>query len=221
MPIRRGTHALAIPPISLAAGYIAQANNRQCPRSTAFRRRDYNVTMYPMIGVVDDSGEIGATVFRRTALFITAVLVLALYATVLLYQPTRPGLIEYACERNHRAADFIPERVRSVDLRLTRMVVPGVRASEWEVKTPAGVAGKAVTFRLETGSFGGSEGFQWKGADGRTRTAFVSFSDIVGKFGPYSAWVDLAEGGSRTYKGPGKSDYEKYTCGPVALTRGG
>jgi hypothetical protein len=172
--------------------------------------------------VIDDQprdDEMRPAVALRAFLVILVVVLLALAGIVMLTHPTRI-LTEYACERNHAAVDFDPDLVRSTDLRLKRTWVRRTQApNEWELKGPPPLDGTSTTFPLNTNSIGGSEGIQWKSADGRTRTAFLSFSDIVGERGPYTVWLDVSDDSSRTYKGAAYGGYVRFTCGPIAQKR--
>ncbi|WP_139216637.1 hypothetical protein [Sphingomonas sp. NFR04] len=58
----------------------------------------------------------------------------------------------------------------------------------WSVQTSGSTPVRANSFIADTGSMGGSQGLRWKGSDGQQRTAIMSYSDIVGEYGPETIW---------------------------------
>jgi NADH-quinone oxidoreductase subunit H len=66
----------------------------------------------------------------------------------------------------------------------------GAGTTGWEFNLLHGVDTiSGIPFAARTGSIGGSEGIQYRDANGDLKRAYVSFSDIVGDKGPAEVWV--------------------------------
>jgi hypothetical protein len=69
----------------------------------------------------------------------------------------------------------------------------------WSVETPGAAPIKAASFPIRIGSIGGAEKIQWRADSGQASTAIISFSDVIGDYGPTTIEVSLQPGdGKRT-----------------------
>src|SRR5262249_55763553 len=125
----------------------------------------------------------------------------ALAAGIVELKPGEVLRTDYVCERNHAAVDFDPRVMRSRDLALIwfRDRHASRWTSRWIVQPAGSNAVIAASFPVRTGSIGGSEGIQWKAANGQIYTGFLSFSDLIGQFGPDSLWIEQRAGDDRRY----------------------
>ncbi len=131
----------------------------------------------------------------------------------------RNKTITYDCSRDSKAVDFDPERIGTIDLRLTS-IQREQQPDAWLVKWPGQTPISATSFHVDTGSFGGSQGIRWRRANGTNMVAILSFSDIVlGPYGPASIWVRIQEGSSTGIRANLDSyDPPDFTCGPDPKT---
>jgi hypothetical protein len=75
-----------------------------------------------------------------------------------------------------------------------RNVLSGQTNSEWSVIYPGHELITATSFRVDTNSYGGGSGLQWKHPDEGYVVAYLGFSDIIGPDGPEvheTIWLDL------------------------------
>jgi hypothetical protein len=112
---------------------------------------------------------------------------LQLQSMVRTVQRWRIGTVRYACSENS------PDTVGQPVLGLTERRHPGGLGT-WFVEWPQRKPIEAISFPARTGSYGGSQGIKWREPDGRKMTAYVSFSDVMGKHGPTSIWVTVHQG---------------------------
>lgn len=120
------------------------------------------------------------------------------------YARSQTGSITWLCKPvGFRPGDPLTV-LEPVTLRLTEQRKPG-RAPNW-VATWQGKKSVAVeNFDVNTGSIGGSQGIRWQEADGRKMEAYLSFSDLLGEYGPVSMHLIAVE----------SSLADKYTRGEV------
>lgn len=109
------------------------------------------------------------------------------------FERLRTGSIAYVCSRFSRRMDYDPKTAGPTEFTLTQIRHPGQLAS-WTVTWPGKTPIQATSFDARTGSIGGSQGIEWRQPDGRHMIAYLSFSDVLGEFGPASLWVALADG---------------------------
>lgn len=129
------------------------------------------------------------------------------------------GSITYVCSTKSRTFDYDPKTIGTIELKLTEYRHPGslgVWAVEWPGKKPI----EAKSFRARTGSIGGSQGITWLEPNGQRMTAYLSFSDILSKYGPAGIWVSVLEG-DPPEKAPGlfSSASPIFFCGPDPASR--
>lgn len=124
------------------------------------------------------------------------------------------GSITFDCSTSSKTVDFDPKNIGPVQLRLTSVKRDG-QPRRWTVQWPGQPSIAARNFKAWTGSMGGSQGLSWTDLNGRPKSALLSFSDIVGPYGPETLWVTLVsakqtqiqeklDGGERI----------DFTCGP-------
>lgn len=155
---------------------------------------------------------------RRAVLCVVLLIVVAAVLTPLVFhhlrwtqlieREARDQEITYRCARQTGGVDFDPRLAGTTVLSLIARRKGGERT--WKVVVPGLAPVSATGFRAESGSMGGSQGLRWISPGGRREEVLLSFSDIVGEFGPETIWVDRLPG---TGPGPGE-----LTCGPVSRT---
>jgi hypothetical protein len=124
------------------------------------------------------------------------------------------GSITYLCSTHSQKADYDPKTVGPIELKLKEIRHPGKLAT-WIVLWPHQEPIRATSFHAHTGSFGGSSGISWHQPDGRHMIAYLSFSDVMGKFGTTSIWLELIQSEKpQSEFVPGTVPSVKYTCGP-------
>ena len=101
------------------------------------------------------------------------------------------GTITYRCSDRWVSVDYDPKTVGPPVLNLIVQHVPRTRRSVWSVQRAGSLPITASTFTADTHSIGGSRGLRWREADGREMAATLSFSDIIGEYGPQTIWVQL------------------------------
>ena len=102
------------------------------------------------------------------------------------------GSIAYVCSRTLvTMLDHDP--AGAIDLRLEERRHP-LNSGTWIVTWPGKRPIEATSFPASTGSIGGSQGITWLEPDGQHMTAYLSFSDLVGTYGPAGIWVSLVQG---------------------------
>jgi hypothetical protein len=121
------------------------------------------------------------------------------------------GSTTYVCSKNSITMEYDP--AAAIDLRLTERRHPG-KVGTWIVAWPGKKPIEATSFPANTGSIGGSQGLAWREPDGRHMTAYLSFSDLVGLYGPAGMWLSLVPGDQAT-KGAtlDATASTKFTCG--------
>lgn len=124
------------------------------------------------------------------------------------------GSITYNCSTSSLTLDYDPKTIGKIELRLTEFRHPG-KLGKWVVGWPGKKLIEARSFSVNTGSIGGSQGIEWKEPDGRRMIAYLSFSDIMGEYGPAGIWITLLEDDvSGKFVSPTTTPSTKFTCGP-------
>jgi hypothetical protein len=142
------------------------------------------------------------------ALVLTPLVVHHLRWTQIIEREARDQEVTYRCARLSGAVDFDDRLAGPTRLSLIARRKGGART--WKVLVPGSAPVSATSFPAESGSMGGSQGLRWKSPGGQTKEILVSFSDIVGEFGPATIWVDhLPKTGSAL---------AELTCGSVSRT---
>jgi hypothetical protein len=158
--------------------------------------------LYPLVSVILSSA------------FAGALMNLAFQSDLRRVQRWRSGSITYVCSTYSPTADYDPKTIGATKLRLTEYRHPGKLGTwivAWPVKTPI----TATSFDARTGSIGGSQGIKWREPDGRHTTAYLSFSDLMIKYGPESIWVALVQGDEAARAlHPDAMRSTMFTCGP-------
>lgn len=152
---------------------------------------------------------LGLVLLIVMALVLTPLVVHHLRWTQLIEREARDQEITYRCARQSGAVDFDARLAGPTVLSLIARHKGGERT--WKVAVPGSAPVPATSFPAETGSMGGSQGLRWRSPSGRKEELLLSFSDIVGEFGPDSIWVDYLP--KKT--GPSLGEL---TCGPVSRT---
>lgn len=129
--------------------------------------------------------------------------------------PWSTGSITYVCSTHSRTIDYDPTTIGPVELKLKEirhLGKPGTWIVIWPGKKPI----EARSFPIQTGSIGGSRGIEWREADGRHMTAYLSFSDIMTKYGPAGFWVELVNSGlpAKLVNPATATPSTSFTCGP-------
>lgn len=116
-----------------------------------------------------------------------------------------PAADVYTCEylMSDKAAPHTPPRA---DLVLTRSA-----DDMWTVAWPGKMPIAAEKFDAQFGSIGGSVALRWI-EDGKTQSAFISFSDIVTSDGSRAGWLSLAK--PSLWQAPG------YVCATPSRKKG-
>jgi hypothetical protein len=93
----------------------------------------------------------------------------------------------FACSyvRNPRN---VPDPRRHADLRMVRHGVG--EAAQWTLAWPDRPVITATSFPVEFGSVGGSQGLRWQ-ENGASKTAYISFSDVVMEGGSTAFWMSM------------------------------
>ncbi|MES2494219.1 MAG: hypothetical protein V4579_13180 [Pseudomonadota bacterium] len=100
------------------------------------------------------------------------------------------GSVIFDCSKSSEVVDFNREKIGPIELRLTSTRRDrGPR--RWIVQWPGKAPIVATNFDAATGSYGGSQGLSWTGTDGKPMSALLSFSDILGPYGPQTIWVTV------------------------------
>lgn len=124
------------------------------------------------------------------------------------------GSITYDCSEQSETLDFDPSNIGEITLRLTSLRHPR-ELSNWTVHWLGKPPIEAQSFDADTGSMGGSQGIEWRDADGRTMVAFLSFSDIYGEYGTTTIWTTVVRGEIATAQGKlDAGEFTRFTCGP-------
>lgn len=124
------------------------------------------------------------------------------------------GSITFDCSTTSETVDFDRKKIGPVELRLMSTRRDG-QPRRWTVQWQGQSSISAETFEASTGSIGGSQGLKWIDRNGRPRSALLSFSDILGPYGPQSIWVTLVEADSEgIQKELDAGRRIDFTCGP-------
>jgi hypothetical protein len=122
------------------------------------------------------------------------------------------GSIVHVCSTFSSTIDYDLRTIGSTRLRLMEFRNPG-KLSTWFVIWPGKAPIQTESFDVQTGSIGGSEGIKWREPDGTHRVAHLSFSDLMGEYGPSTIWVDIAQS-DVAGKILNSDPMPKLTCGP-------
>jgi hypothetical protein len=123
------------------------------------------------------------------------------------------GMITYQCSGRSGPADFDPRTIGPSELFLILRKQEG-DLMNWTVREPGHAPVHASTFAVNTGSIGGSQGLRWLTPGGELITATLSFSDVIGRYGPETIWVQMSRTDNR-HDGVGNKPIDnKLTCGP-------
>ena len=103
------------------------------------------------------------------------------------------GAVAYRCSDRWVSIDYDPKTVGPVVLNLIAQHQGQHRRMAWSVQRPGSQPIPASTFDVNTHSIGGSRGLKWRETDGHWMAAALSFSDILGAYGPATIWVRLSD----------------------------
>ena len=127
------------------------------------------------------------------------------------------GTIRYNCSSQSKSVDYDPRNAGPSELNILARWSAG-QPIAWNVQRPGHKAVPATTFDAHTDSIGGSQGLQWRDEGNQTRIAILSFSDVVGEYGPDTLWATVF----KTDGQGGAVDREvapmNLTCGPNPTT---
>jgi hypothetical protein len=99
------------------------------------------------------------------------------------------GMITYRCRDRWALADFDPKTVGPPVLNLIAQHHTG-KTMSWSVQRPGFQQIPASVFKVNTHSYGGSLGLRWRQTNGNWMVSILSFSDIIGEYGPATIWVE-------------------------------
>ena len=132
---------------------------------------------------------------------------------ILMRQRSR-GSITFDCSEKSQTMDFDRKTIGSINLRLTSTKRDGERR-RWAVQWPGTAAIPAERFDARTGSIGGSQGLSWTDANGKHVSALLSFSDIIGPYGPETIWVTVVQAEQAKIRHElDAGERRDFTCGP-------
>jgi hypothetical protein len=124
------------------------------------------------------------------------------------------GSITFDCSEKPRTMDFDRRTIGPINLRLTSTKHDGEQR-RWAVQWPGAAPIPAKKFDASTGSIGGSQGLSWTDANGRPVSALLSFSDILGPYGPESIWITVVQAEqAKIQQKLDAGERRDFTCGP-------
>jgi NADH-quinone oxidoreductase subunit H len=97
----------------------------------------------------------------------------------------------FSCDSSHSKADYRADLAILEDVRLTIERQVGSEEAKLEILHPKSMAGVGTSRPYDTGSFGGSEAYEWTSHQGAVHMAFVSYTDIITENWPSTIWVQI------------------------------
>lgn len=166
----------------------------------------------------------GLRIFGRAVLPISTVLLIAAAVAANVYNHERliriaigqrsTGSITFDCSTNSKTVDFDRKNIGPIELHMTSNRREG-QLRRWTIQWHGKAPISAEPFDAETGSMGGSQGLSWTDTNGKPISALLSFSDILGPYGPQSIWVTIVEAEqAQIQRKLDAGERMDFTCGP-------
>lgn len=124
------------------------------------------------------------------------------------------GSLTFNCSTTSETVDFDRKEIGPIELRITSTKRDG-QQTRWTIQWPGKAPISAERFDAATGSIGGSQGLSWSDTNGKPVSALLSFSDILGRYGPQSIWVTVVQAEqAQIQQKLDAGERRDFTCGP-------